>query len=150
MNRESEALTWMLTVAREWESDECLLFPFYVEAYGYGRLQVGAVRVLAHRFICEATHGPAPVGKQAAHSCGIQLCVNKRHVRWATPVENSADKKKHGTTARGSSHGRAKLTEAEVLAIRAAKGTQCTIASQYGVAQQTVSRIKRGEKWAWL
>jgi hypothetical protein len=42
--------------------------------------------------------GPAPSPKHhAAHLCGNRSCLNKRHLVWATPKENEAHKKAHGT-----------------------------------------------------
>jgi hypothetical protein len=48
---------------------------------------------------------------------------------------------------RGKRHGGAKLTEADVCAIRADTRTQCAIAADYGVSQSRVGAIKRGECW---
>lgn len=50
-------------------------------------------------------------------------------------------------TLKGEKHGGAKLTEQDVLAIRAAKVTQTALAVQYGVSQTTVSDIRRRNVW---
>lgn len=50
------------------------------------------------RVVCERVNGPAPTEKhETAHGCGNSWCVNKRHLRWATHIENEADKLIHGT-----------------------------------------------------
>ncbi|AQT78298.1 hypothetical protein B1R94_02185 [Mycolicibacterium litorale] len=54
-------------------------------------------------------------------------------------------------TARGESHGRAKLTEADVRAIRAAARdgeTYRSIAGRFGINRFTVGTIVRREKWS--
>lgn len=105
--------------------------------------------------MCMVAHGEPPTGShEAAHSCGNgrEGCVNPRHLRWATPVENQSDKVAHGTTYRGERHWSAKLTEVEVKEIRALLGTmsQAAIARLYGVDPSAVSEIKSGKTWGWL
>lgn len=49
---------------------------------------------------------------------------------------------------RGTESGRAKLAEADVIAIRAAKGvTQRTLAAQYLVSQRLICAIRSGKLW---
>lgn len=133
-------------------SDECLIWPFSRYASGYGQIADGHQ---AHRKMCILAHGEPPSTKhEAAHSCGKghEGCVNPRHLRWATPTENQADKVAHGTTNRGERCGAAKLTEAEVRAIRALEGqmTQQGIADKFGVHLMTVNNILRRRNWRWL
>ena len=54
----------------------------------------------------------------AAHSCNNPPCLNYRHLRWATVVENQHDKIAHGTALRGAKHPQTKLTEDDVRLIR--------------------------------
>jgi hypothetical protein len=76
--------------------DTCLIWPFSTVIGGYGRLKVAGKKHLAHRLVCEQTHGPAPADRpEAAHRCGVAGCVNPYHVRWASAKENAADKKLH-------------------------------------------------------
>jgi hypothetical protein len=51
---------------------------------------------------------------------------------------------------RGERNGRAKLTEQDVLAIRAAEGTQADIAREFGICQSEVSFIKLKLAWKYL
>lgn len=138
----------------DWSGDECLTWPFAKGRDGRGRL-TGSVSPQAHRAMCILAHGEPPTRRhEAAHSCGKghEACVNPRHLRWATPVENAADRVIHGTEVRGSAKPGAKLTESDVLAIRALKGsaTQREIGDRFGVDGETVGNIHRGETWAWL
>jgi hypothetical protein len=75
------------------------------------------------------------------------------NLAWKTPAQNQADRIAHGTSNRGVRHGRAKLTEADVIEIRrmAAAGTlQAEIMTRFGIAQTTVSQIVTRKIWAWL
>lgn len=133
--------------------DGCLEWPFGKGKYP--KLNINGKTILAHRYVCLLSHGPAPDRKhQAAHNCGNSRCVNPRHLRWATPAENNADKVLHGTILRGENSSVAKLTESQVIAIRSllSEGnmTQKEIASTFGIDQTTVSDIKRRKNWSWL
>lgn len=70
------------------EGDDCLLWPFTKNARGYGTVTY-ARGYTAAAAMCELAHGNRPEGKQSAHSCGVRLCVNPRHLRWATRSENA-------------------------------------------------------------
>lgn len=148
---DGEPLKWLHDVAMKLESDNCLLYPFGVGSHGYGAIHnENGVMTTSNRYICTAAHGDPPADEEAAHSCGVKLCVNKRHLRWDTHAGNLADMVSHGTKPQGMTHGQVKLTEANVLAIRAAEGNQSKIGETFGVCQQTVSDIKNKRRWAWL
>lgn len=55
-----------------------------------------------------------------------------------------------GAPCYGEDNGKAKLTEEDVLAIRAARGSNVEIAKRYGVKNQTISDIRLRKKWKWL
>lgn len=134
--------------------DECLIWPFARRTSGYGEIYADGKMINAHRRMCELRHGPPPTPKhEAAHSCGKGHlgCVNGSHLRWATPAQNQADRLIHGTHKRGERQWMAKLTEADVLAIRAMRGIpQWKIANRYGVDQSHISDIVHRKTWAWL
>lgn len=134
--------------------EECVLWPFEGStAHGYGHLVINKRTVKAHRHMCKMAHGEPPSPKRhAAHKCGKRLCVNPRHLYWATAAQNAADKLAHGTHLRGSSVGNSKLTESEVLAIKSLIPTmlQRDIAARFGVSRRMISAIKQGKRWGWL
>ena len=80
-----------------------------------------------------------------AHSCGVRRCINKRHLRWATQVENEVDKLTHGTR-------QSKLTEKQVLFIRNLHGVvpQKLLASHFKVSLGTVEQILARKIWRHL
>jgi hypothetical protein len=129
-------------------SDECLIWPFARHPDGRAHMK-GAKPT---RIMCELAHGPAPSMKhEAAHSCGRghDACVNPRHLRWATCAENAADKVEHGTVVAGYRHPAAKLSDADVLAIRRGRGVTpgSELARRFGVGPSTISKVQVGKSW---
>lgn len=137
------------------DREACLTWPFPLTKCGNGRAVVDGRQELAHRIVCTLVQGPPPTPlHEAAHTCGKGHlgCVNPHHLRWKTRKENEADKLLHGTVVRGSRSVHAKLTEADVLTIRAVRGlvSQASLANRYNVTQGTISSILSGKNWAWL
>lgn len=128
---------------------DCILWPFAKDQYGYGRI----CNKGAHRIVCEIAHGNAPSPKhEAAHSCGNGNlgCINPKHLRWATHLENHADRAWHGTNNAGETHGASKLTNEAVVVIRElfAKGqSKASIARRFGVCESNIRKIINGKSW---
>lgn len=133
------------------------------EKNGYCRLNMcrdGKVsRHSMHVLVCEAFHGPKPAWAHlAAHGDGNRQHNCPSNLRWATYAENSADMELHGTRRRRATHGRTKLSEADVAAIRelhaAAKGVRYVkrgvgmeIAAKFNVSIDIVKNIVGGRTW---
>lgn len=102
-----ETYQWLLD-HMDYDGDGCLTWPFATGTDGRGMLSShyqGTPQ--AHRVMTILTKGPPPSDiHEAAHSCGKghEGCVHPKHLRWATPLENAADKIIHGTN-NGTSHG---------------------------------------------
>lgn len=112
----------------------------------------------AHRFSYEITYGPIPGPKGSnprssfvMHTCDNRLCVRPDHLRLGTARDNNHDMVAKGRGIGGERHPLARLTAADVLAIRKtyARGrtTQATLAARYDVAPATVSVIIKGQRW---
>jgi len=132
---------------------DCLIWPFSLATGGYGKVKINGKSLPAHREMCRMAHGEPPnATDHAAHSCGrgAEGCVNPRHLSWKSPADNNFDKVVHGVTARGEEHCRAKLTEAEVLAIFRDGRNQKDTAKAFGVSKATVCFIRDGRNWGWL
>lgn len=132
--------------------DECVFFPGRRQPNGYGRVSVDGRYERAHVYACRTAHGPRPAGKtDAAHSCGTAMCINPRHLSWATRAENEADKVRHGTSNRGERSGASVLTWPQVHAIRSryidGNVTQQQLATEHGVHIMTINDIIHHRTW---
>jgi predicted XRE-type DNA-binding protein len=58
------------------------------------------------------------------------------------------DAKRKGRNARGSGHGRSKLTSEDIAFVRSSTLTQREIADTVGVTQGHVSAILAGKRWS--
>ena len=74
----------------EWVGD-CLLWksPGWK---GYGMFRVDGKKVRVHRYAWEQEHGEIPKGKLIDHTCFNRSCVNVKHLRLASPGENSSNR----------------------------------------------------------
>ena len=151
--------------------------------YGLGRLGPGIRgRQYSHRVAWTQARGPIPDGLCVLHHCDNPPCIRVTPLRpdgtpdpgdhlWlGTVADNNRDcivkgrarhatGERHGSRThpervlRGERQGRARLTEAAVLAIRAslAGGTsQRAQARAYGVSRGAIRGIAVGRTWAWL
>jgi hypothetical protein len=112
----------------------------------------GNVEMLAHRYVCEKAHGPPPSPEhETAHSCGNRPCVNRWHLRWATKVENAADRMLHGTDPRGEKNGHAKLARSAVEEIISRRGIETgrSLAKRFGVTPTQISNIQLRKQWVY-
>ena len=132
--------------------DDCLLWPYAKSSYGYGHATKNLRHVDSHVQVCEAAHGARPsVGHEVAHSCGVRLCCNPAHLRWATRRDNRADSLLHGTRRRGEQHGQAKLTTEQVLEIRARPDdAPRDLATEFNVNVTTINMIRWRATWRHL
>ena len=101
-----------------------------------------------HKLVMEAFVSVRPEGMECCHNDGNPQNNHWSNLRWDTPKNNHADKVKHGTTNRGEQCGTAKLTLEQVRAIRQDTRLQRIIAAEYGVKDNTISRIKSFKRWA--
>lgn len=152
---DGEPLRFILEVAMQHTSGECLTWPFSKNEKGYAKIRIDGKHLFVNRYICEIVHGVPPTpDHEAAHSCGKghEACIAPGHLEWKTHTENMADKLSHGTHNRGERHGNAKLTEAEAREILAMKGveTQYNLAKRFLVSQGAIASIHAGIRWAWL
>jgi hypothetical protein len=101
-----------------------------------------------HKLVMEAFVSLQPKGMECCHNDGNPQNNHWSNLRWDTPKNNHADKVRHGTTNRGERCGTAKLTLEQVRAIRQDDRLQRIIAAEYGVKDNTISRIKSFKRWA--
>lgn len=129
---------------------------------GYGYLTVGSRSngtrrsVSAHRLSYEEFVGPIPEGLYVCHKCDNRKCINPDHLFLGTHQDNVDDRERKGRNSpppirHGSAHNNAKLTEEDVLKIRASSemGTPA-LSVKYGVAKRTIRDVLNGTTWRHL
>ncbi len=106
-----------------------------------------------HRLVLESFVGPCPDGMESCHDDGNTLNNKLSNLRWDTPVNNQADRRKHGTISvnRGENSIHAILTENDVRQIRETYELGgvfiVDIAAEYDVHPSTISNIIHGKTW---
>jgi hypothetical protein len=125
---------------------------------GYASVVLSDVRsrrktMSVHVLVLTAFIGQRPAGFQAAHRDGDPANNSLNNLEWASPVNNNADKRRHGTLVHGEAIASAKLTRADVEAIREARRDGAAVASlavQYAVCRNTIGNALGGRTWANL
>lgn len=150
-----EPYQWILAHL-DYDRDDCLIWPYADDGHGYAQFNHKGKQTKVHRFICIEVNGlPPEFNSEAAHSCGNgnKKCVNPKHLRWATPVENQWDRLDHGTHNRGERCGTHKLVREDVLAVVTlldSGSSHQSIADYFGVHRCTITDIAKGKNWSWL
>ncbi len=116
---------------------------------GYKRVNIGGKAYLLHRLVADAFIKNPKKKPFINHKNGIKTDNRVCNLEWVTRAENASHASRTGLVARGERQGAAKLTEKDVLQIRAWPSgyLQRDIAKKYGVAQQTISKIKSNFSW---
>lgn len=131
-------------------------------SHGYGSFSIGRRGFLAHRVAYFIHYGVDPVGLCVCHHCDRRSCCNPAHHFLGTNLNNVMDRTSKGRDARGEQHGSrtrperrprgeavnfSKLTATDIPVIRADCRARSKIASDYGVNQTTIERIKSRKTW---
>jgi hypothetical protein len=126
----------------------CVIWLGHVNNMGYGRLCVNGKMEYVHRAALELNYGEKiPVGLNVLHKCDIPTCINPDHLFLGTHADNVADKVAKNRHPRGETNATAKLTETEVLAIRASLVGVNETARRMGLTPMTISNIRNRKTW---
>ncbi len=119
---------------------------------GYGHLKWEGVVWQAHRLSWTHTNGPIPDGMEVLHRCDTPPCIEPACLFLGTNYDNVRDRvgKQRSVRLAGERNGRAILTAADVLAIRADSRGPSAIAPEYGVSAVLISRIKHRKAWTHI
>jgi len=127
------------------ETDDCVVWPYARHRNGHGVVFLNGRTTRAHRAALLLRLAPPTVDSFALHGpCHNPACMNYRHLSWGDYLANAADKRRDGTNVCGEAHYHAKLSTADVAAIRTRYVSgeyQRDLAAAYGVNQGTISRI---------
>lgn len=141
---------WSKVIQRD--GDECWGWSGAKLKSGYGCVNWGG-RIYG-KFLCAhvlswqiANGQTVPKGLCICHKCDNPECSRPDHLFLGTHADNVADKVAKGRQPRGET-SYSKLTESQVIQIRADTRPQKKIAADFGICQQVVSKIKRRVLWA--
>ena len=118
--------------------------------HGYGQRRIKQKTLYVHRLEWEKHHGPIPPGVDICHSCDNPPCYEIEHLFTGDAKINGQDASTKGRMVNGVRHHAHKLTEAQVLAIRADPRPGRTIALDYPVCRSMISFIKARKNWKHL
>jgi hypothetical protein len=131
--------------------DACWPVQLWRTKSGYGRLKVGGRTIPAHRamFGLFFPGAPAPVVR---HTCNNPSCINPAHLRGGTQKDNAEDRviSGRGGDLRGERNGRAKLSDADIHAIRKSSEVGAALARRFGVSNVLISKVRRRQVWRHL
>lgn len=77
---------------------------------GYRCLRLGGASKLVHALVLLAFVGPRPDGMQGAHGDGNRTNNKLTNLRYATPLENHDDRRKHGTSGAGQANANSRTS----------------------------------------
>ena len=155
--------------------DDCWLWKRSTYGGGYGHFWYGKKAWSSNRVAYFISRGVDPGPLLVLHSCDVRRCVNPAHLSLGDDMENVAQMFARGRAnnpsgdassarlhpealRRGASHPKAKLTDAEVLMIRALyspgkKGNKLEangsrgLAVKFSVEHQTILAIVNRKTW---
>lgn len=132
----------------------CWLWTAGMDRHGYGKFTMAGQRthIPAHRASWLLHNGEVPSGLFVLHRCDVRSCVNPDHLFLGTNDDNMADMVAKGRSprSRGEKNPRAKLTEAQALALLRDRRPVREVAAAFGVSRSTVGMIRCGRNWPQL
>lgn len=139
-------------VDRSGGPNACWPFLGFRDEDGYGNFWLDGRNEYAHRvaFLLSHGHWPEPNGN---HVCDNPTCCNPAHIYAGTQKRNMIERDERGRhwVRSGEEHPAAKLTEADVRAIRAAyaadEADMRTLARRYGVAYMAIFEAIHRKTW---
>lgn len=108
--------------------------------------------VTIHPLVAAAFIGPRPPGLDVNHKDGVKTNNAMDNLEYVTRSANIRHSFRLGLSKprTGEMNGQAKLTARDVRLIRAANATGIQLARRFGVSHQTISRIRRRERWTHI
>lgn len=139
-------------VEKSEEPGGCWLWFGTVGTNGYGNFWLDGTTVSAHRVAYEIAFGSIDPGLVVCHTCDVRTCVKPLHLFVGTYADNEHDKQSKGREARGARQGLARLSDADVLSLRAMATSTSTraLARRFGISQATARDVIHRRTWTHL
>lgn len=122
----------------------------YVTVRRPGKVAPQKLRV--HIAVLTTWIGPKPDGMEGRHLNGVLTDNRAENLAWSTHLVNVGDQERHGTRRRGSASHRAKLSEADVRAMRASwpGESYSALGRRFGVSKDAARMVVTGRRWGHL
>jgi len=143
------------------DENDCWLWQGALNKQGYGIITIDYKAWRVHKLMYILTYGEFDNQLVVRHKpdiCNNPTCCNPNHLIIGTRKQNTDDKQIAGTMKRGESHGRAKLTESDVLQIREDFKNRINTLDEfckeqspiYGVGESAINKICYNKTWNHL
>ena len=121
---------------------------FDEDMYGLFRLDRHGKQIRATHYSWLLHVGrPVPKRIHVCHTCDHPYCVNPEHLFLGTNQDNTADRHAKGRDACGIKHGKARLTEDNVLFIRQSNLSHAALGRMFHVSASTIAKIRKRLLW---
>lgn len=120
---------------------------------GYGSVRWDGTHFSVHRLVYNLAHPDEDITNLfIRHRCDNPSCINPEHLESGTPQDNTDDMISKERNAKGSKHGRSKLTEGQILQIRHLYSfgniTYKELGRIYNIDFSTVGKIIKKRRWS--
>jgi len=141
----SDRSLWFITQLQagvEWP-EECVPWPWAEKERRYTMNFRGQAMPVTHVVLTFVAGERPSKEHQGLHSCDVLWCINGKHLRWGTELENRLDQVERG---RGSI-GKLGIDAAKDISERH-KAFITQLAEEYGCSETTVRNIILSKSWA--
>jgi hypothetical protein len=137
------------------KSNGCWEWKASLAGKGYGQIKIPGTRKqeYAHRLSYQIHCGSIPKGLFVLHSCDNPKCVRPSHLFLGPQKDNMQDMKKKDRHLYGVKNSVSKLTDEKVRRIHLLYRdgvSQGRLAKIFGIAQGTVWKILKGQRWVHI